>query len=169
MSQWLTGGHDAVETHSTPLTGIDAANVAKLIYAWRYDPQTTHGLGATPVVVERVMYASSPWGFVHALHAGTGKALWSFDPKVDGSVTRKLCCGIVNRGLAVANGRVFVGALDGLLFALDSKAGAIAWQVDTLVDQERGCTVTGSAYVAGNVVVIGNSGAELDARGYVSA
>ena len=166
---WLTGGHDAAETYHSPLKHIDAANVSRLGYAWSYDLATTHGQEATPVVVDGVMYASAPWGFVHAVDARSGERRWVFDPKVDDSITSKVCCGIVSRGLAVSQGRVLVASLDGRLFALDSKDGKALWQVDTIVDHERGYTVTGSPYVAGDVVVIGNSGAELDARGYVSA
>lgn len=168
-SPWLTGGHDSAQTYYSPLKEIDSGNAASLGFAWSYDLQTTHGQEATPVVLDGIMYASGPWGFVHALDARTGKGLWSFDPKADSAVTRKVCCGIVNRGLAIAGGRVFVGALDGRLFALDAKTGATVWQADTVIDHERGYTVTGSPYVAGDVVVIGNSGGELDARGYVSA
>jgi quinohemoprotein ethanol dehydrogenase len=168
-SQWLTGGHDAAETYFSPLDQINASNVGRLGHAWSYDLQTTFGLEATPVVVDGVMYASAPGGIVHALDARSGNRLWMFDPKIDSSITRKVCCGIVSRGLAVSKGRVFVGALDGRLFALDARTGSPLWHVDTFVDHDRGYTLTGSPYVAGNVVVIGNSGAELDARGYVSA
>jgi quinohemoprotein ethanol dehydrogenase len=116
-----------------------------------------------------VMYASGPWGFVHAVDARSGRGLWVFDPKVDESITSKVCCGITNRGVSYSDGRLFVASIDGRLFALDAKTGKTLWEVDTIVDRARGYTVTGSTYVAGDVVVIGNSGAELDARGYVTA
>jgi quinohemoprotein ethanol dehydrogenase len=167
-SQWLTGGHDDAESYYSPLEDINTSNVARLGFAWSYDLATNKGLEGTPVVVDGVMYASAPWGIAHAMDARSGKALWTFDPKVDLSVTRKVCCGIVSRGLAVSGGRVFVAALDGRLFALDAKSGRALWKVDSIVDHGRGYTVTGSPYVAGNIVVIGNSGAEFDARGYVS-
>jgi quinohemoprotein ethanol dehydrogenase len=168
-ADWSTGGHDASQTYHSPLARIDTGNVARLGFAWSYDLGTTHGLEATPVVVDGIMYASAPWGIVHALDAASGVRRWVFDPKVDTAVTRKVCCGIVSRGLAVAGGRVFAASLDGRLFGLDAKTGAKLWEADTIVDHARGYTVTGAPYVAGGVVVIGNSGAELDARGYVSA
>jgi quinohemoprotein ethanol dehydrogenase len=167
--QWLTGGHDQKQTYFSPLKQIDAANAAKLGHAWSYDLESTHGQSSTPIVVDGVMYVSAPWGFVHAIDARSGKGLWSFDPKVDSAITSKVCCGITNRGLSFAKGRVFVASIDGRLIALDAKTGKLAWQVDTIVDHERGYTITGSTYVAGDVVIIGNSGAELDARGYVTA
>ena len=166
---WLIGGHDAGQTYSSPLTKINAENVAQLGFAWSYDLNTTHGQSSTPVVVDGVMYVSAPWGFVHALDARSGKALWSFDPKVDNAITSKVCCGITNRGLSFHKGRVFVASIDGRLIALDARTGKMAWEVDTIIDHERGYTITGSTYIAGDLVVIGNSGAELDARGYVTA
>jgi quinohemoprotein ethanol dehydrogenase len=166
---WLTGGHDAAQTYHSPLKQIAESNAARLGFAWGYDLETTHGQEATPVVVDGVMYASAPWGFVHALDARTGQRRWVFDPKVDDAITTKVCCGIVSRGLAFSEGRVFSASIDGQLFALDAKDGKALWRVDTIIDHERGYTVTGSPYVAGDVVVIGNSGGELDARGYVSA
>lgn len=168
-TQWLTGGHDDAQTYYSPLKKIDASNVSRLGYAWSYDLNTTHGQEATPIVVDGVMYASAPWGFVHAIDARTGKEIWTFDPKVDGSIVSKVCCGIVNRGLSFYKGRVFVASIDGRLFALDAPTGKVAWEVDTIVDHERGYTITGSTYIAGDMVVIGNSGAELDARGYFTA
>ena len=168
-ARWVTGGHDDGQTHFSPLSRIDASNVARLGYAWSYDLKSTHGQESTPVVVDGVMYTSAPWGFVHAVDARSGQPIWSFDPKVDGAITSKVCCGVVNRGLAFAQGKVFVASIDGRLFGLDAKTGQIAWQVDTIVDHERGYSITGSTYVAGDLVLIGNSGAELDARGYFSA
>lgn len=168
-TQWLTGGHDESQTYSSPLTQINTSNVSKLGYAWSYELDTTHGQESTPIVVDGVLYASAPWGFVHALDARTGKELWKFDPKVDRSIANKVCCGIVNRGLSFAKGRIFVASIDGRLFALDAKSGKTIWEVDTIIDHERGYSVTGSTYIAGDLVLIGNSGAELDARGYFTA
>lgn len=168
-ADWTTGGHDNAQTYFSPLKRIDAGNAAKLGFAWSYDLKSTHGQEATPVVIDGVMYTSAPWGFVHALDARTGAPLWSFDPKVDGAIMSKVCCGVVNRGLAVAQGKVFVASIDGRLFGLDAKTGKPAWEVDTIVDHERGYSITGSTYVAGDLVLIGNSGGELDARGYVTA
>ena len=99
-----------------------------------------------------------------------GRVRWVFDPKVDDAITSKVCCGIVNRGLAVAAGpRVRRLHRWPAVRARCQRPARCVWEVDTIVDHERGYTVTGSTYVAGDLVVIGNSGAELDARGYVTA
>ena len=166
---WRTSGHGESQTYHSPLRQITPANVDRLGFAWQYDLETTHGQEATPVVVDGVMYAAAPYGIVHALDPATGRRLWKFDPQVGPEILAKVCCGIVSRGLAVSGGKVFAASLDGRLFALDAKTGAKLWMADTIVDKARGYTVTGSPYVAGSVVVVGNSGAELDARGYVSA
>ena len=84
-------------------------------------------------------------------------------------MNRRACCDEVSRGVAVWKGKVYVASFDGRLFALDAKTGAVLWQVDTIVDHKRGYTVTQAPEVASSVVVIGNSGGEYDARGYVSA
>ena len=167
--EWLTSGGDWRQSYYSPVALINTSNVGRLGYAWSYDLNTTHGLESTPVVVGGVMYASAPWGFVHAVDARTGKRLWSYDPHVDATIASKTCCGIVNRGLAVAQGHVFVASTDGRLIAINAKTGKVDWQTDTIVDHHRGYSVTGGVFLTSDSVVIGNSGAELDARGYVSS
>lgn len=168
-STWTTTGGDAFEAHYSPLDLINRDNVAELGFAWEAPTFTTRGLEATPVIVDGVLYASGTWGKVYAVDAATGAELWRFDPGVDGQVARDACCDVVNRGVAVARGKVIVGALDGRLIALDAKTGETVWDVDTIYDHARRYTSTGAPRVAGDVVVIGNAGAEFDARGYFSA
>ncbi len=166
---WLTGGRDYQQSYYSPLKQINKQNVTQLGFAWQYKIETEHGFEATPIVVDGVLYSSGPFGAVYAVDAASGVGLWKFDPQVDPDTMRKVCCGVVNRGVAVWKGRVYVASIDGHLYALDASNGAVVWSVDTIIDRERGYTVTGAPYIAGNQVVIGNSGAELDARGYVTA
>jgi quinohemoprotein ethanol dehydrogenase len=166
---WLTTGRDFGKTHYSPLTGIDEGNVSRLGFAWQMETGTTRGMEATPVVLDGVMYTSGITGRVYALDAATGTVLWQFEPEWNGKVTRGSCCDMVNRGVAVWQGKVYVAALDGVLYALDARNGQVLWQADTIDDKRRGYSVTGAPQVAGNVVVIGNGGAEFDARGYVTA
>src|SRR5690606_35287695 len=93
----------------------------------------------------------------------------TFTPELDMQVNRSACCDQANRGVAVADGKVMVGALDGVLYALNAQSGAIEWQVDTITDHDRAYTSTGAPEVAGDLVIIGNAGAEYDARGYITA
>lgn len=167
--EWLTTGRDFGKGHYSPLTQINTKTVGRLGFAWDYDTQTNRGLEATPIVVDGVMYTSGSGGKAFALDARTGKEIWKFDPKNDLRVTRRSCCDIVNRGVAVWKGKVYVASFDGRLFALDAADGAVVWQADTVIDHKIGYTITGAPEIAGRVVVIGNAGGEYDARGYISA
>lgn len=167
--QWLTKGGGSGETYYSGLKSIDTSNVSRLGYAWGFDTGTARGLEATPIVVDGVMYTSGVAGRVYALNAATGRLRWRFEPKINPRVYRSVCCDSVNRGVAVWQGRVYVAALDGLLYALDAASGKVLWSADTIIDRSRGYASTGAAQVAGKVVVIGNSGGEYDTRGYLSA
>lgn len=168
---WLTGGRDYQQSYFSPLKDLNKKNIKHLGFAWQYEIDTTDGFEATPIVVDGVMFSSGPKGAVYSLDAKTGKERWKFEPDpIAPEVFGKIDTGSpVNRGLAVWEGSVFVASLDGHLYCLDAATGDINWKKDTISDRERGYTITGAPYVANNVVVIGNSGAELDARGYVTA
>jgi quinohemoprotein ethanol dehydrogenase len=119
-----------------------------------------------------MMYATSNFGRVYALDAASGKELWTYDPHIDGQWARYACCDAVNRGLAAFEGRLYVGALDGWLHAIDARTGQLVWKVDTLIGrgERKPYTVTGAPLLAGGLIIIGNAGADFaGARGYVSA
>jgi quinohemoprotein ethanol dehydrogenase len=166
---WVTPGGDHGKSHYSTLTDINRETVGTLGLAWAAELGTTRGLEATPVVIDGVMYTSGVAGRVYALDAASGKELWRYEPEIDMQVNRTACCDMVNRGVAVARGKVYVATLDGWMVALDAKTGKVVWRSDAIVDRARGDNSTGAPEVAGNVVVIGNGGAEYDVRGYVSA
>ncbi|MCB2065288.1 MAG: PQQ-dependent dehydrogenase, methanol/ethanol family [Erythrobacter sp.] len=166
---WDNPGGDWAESHFSRLGEITPANVGELGMAWEYDLGSERVQEATPVVIDGVMYTSGVRGRVYALNAATGEELWTFTPEMDMQITRSACCDWANRGVAVADGKVMVAALDGKLYALNAQTGAVEWSVDTIVDHDRGYTITGAPEVAGDLVVIGNGGAEYDTRGYVTA
>ncbi len=148
--------------------------LGKLGVAWEFDDfvvrgRTHRGMEATPVLVDGVLYVTGPWSVVYALDARTGAERWRYDPQVDGHWARHTCCDAVNRGVAVADGTVYVGTLDGYLAALDARTGKPLWKVDTLTDRRMSYAITGAPRIAGRNVVIGNGGAEMGARGYASA
>ena len=166
---WTNPGGDAGKTHHSALTDITPANVDRLGLAWQVDLGTNRVLEATPVVVDGIMYTSGVAGRTYAFDGASGKELWRFDPEIDMQVNRTVCCDMANRGVAVAGGKVFVATLDAFLYALDARTGTVLWKADTRDGSGRGINSTGAPEVAGDVVVIGNGGAEYDVRGYVSA
>ena len=170
---WFTGGRDQNGSYFSTLTTIDANNVDRLGFAWQYDlGGPRRGQEATPIVIDGVMYTSGTWGFVYALDAATGRELWRYDPKAPPIAARNPCCDLVNRGVAVWKGKVYVASVDGRLHALDAATGRKIWIADTIVDHSLPYTSTGAPQIAGNLLVIGNSGADMGrggVRGYVSA
>ncbi|WP_370236511.1 MULTISPECIES: PQQ-dependent dehydrogenase, methanol/ethanol family [Henriciella] len=166
--EWLTYNGTYDEQRHSGLTGITKDNISELSAAWTYDLQTGRGIESTPIVVDGVMYLTSSWSIVYALDPVTGEELWVYDPEVDKAVGVKACCDVVNRGVAVYDGKVYVGVIDGRLEALDAKTGDVVWSKVT-VDQSKPYTITGAPRIVKGNVLIGNGGAELGVRGYLSA
>ena len=168
-ANWLSYGRTYDEQRYSPLDKINDQTVGQLKLAWFHDLDTARGQEATPLAVDGVIYISTAWSKVLAFDGATGKLLWSYDPKVTGGTGVHACCDVVNRGVAFWKGKVYVGALDGRLIALDAKDGHVVWSADTVVDHALPYTVTGAPRVVKGKVLIGNSGAELGVRGYLSA
>jgi len=166
---WPTYGLDYAETRFSKLDQINASNVKDIGLMWTYSLESTRGVEATPLVVDGIMYVSAPWSVVHAVDTRTGKRLWTFDPQVDREKGYRGCCDVVNRGVALYKGKVFVGAYDGRLIAIDAASGQKVWEKDTVIDRKMSYTITGAPRVFNGKVVIGNGGAEYGVRGYVTA
>ena len=130
---WPSYGLDYAETRFSKLDQVNTSNVKDLGLVWSYNLESNRGVQATPLVVDGIMYVTASWSVVHALDARTGKPLWTFDPKVPKSFGSKGCCDVVNRGVAIHEGKVFVASYDGRLFALDAATGKVAWEKDTIV------------------------------------
>ena len=165
---WMSHGRTYSEQRFSPLEQINDSNVSRLGLAWAHKFDDERGVETTPIVVDGVMYSTGPWSKVVALNAKTGEVLWKFDPKVEKIVSAKGCCDVANRGVAVWEGKVFVGSYDGRLIALDAKTGKQLWSTLT-VDTKRSYTISGAPRVVNGMVLIGNGGGELGVRGYVSA
>src|SRR5437867_9377908 len=165
---WLTYGGSYAEQRYSRLAQIDAGNVARLGLAWHFDTGMPRGHEATPIAVGGAIYTTGPWSVVFAIDARTGRPLWRHDPQVPRAAGALACCDVVNRGVAVYRGRVYAATLDGRLQALDAKTGDVVWSVTT-VDPSRPYTITMAPRVVKGKVIIGNGGAELGVRGYVSA
>lgn len=167
-TDWLTYGRDYAETRFSPLDQINTDTVSRLGLAWSFGTGAVRGHEATPLVKDGIIYATRPWSSVFALDAKSGELLWNYDPQVDKSIGWKACCDVVNRGVALYEDKVYVGAIDGRLIALDAKSGEELWSVQT-TDPDRPYTITGAPRIAEGKVIIGNGGAELGVRGYVTA
>ena len=171
---WMSLGRNFMQQHHSSLNKINADNIKDLGFAWQYATNSNRGrvyrgLEATPIVVDGVMYTSGAWSQVYALDAKTGQEIWRYDPQVDGNYARRACCDVVNRGVQVWKGKVYVGTLDGFLVCLDAATGKVIWKEDTFIDRKAFYTITGPPQIAKGKVIIGNSGAEFGVRGYVSA
>ena len=165
---WLTHGRTYTETRFSPLKQINDRNIDQLGLAWHFDLDTHRGQEATPLVVDGVMYFTTAWSKVVALNAATGALLWKYDPQVPPEWAINACCDVVNRGVAVWEGLVFSGTLDGRLIALEASTGRLVWDILT-IDRRFRYTITGAPRVAKGKVFIGNGGGEMGVRGYVSA
>ncbi len=166
--EWLTHGRTYDEQRFSPLDQINDKTIGKLSLAWYADLDTNRGQEATPIVADGVIYTTSAWSKVFAYDAVSGKLLWSYDPQISGPKGYEACCDVVNRGVAIWKDKVFFGALDGRLIALNAKDGKVAWSVQT-TDTTKPYTITGAPRVVKGKVIIGNGGAEYGVRGYVSA
>lgn len=168
-TDWPSVANGPYEQRYSALDQIDAGNVSRLGLAWYYDMESTRGLEATPVVVGDTLYTTSTWSRVYALDAVSGRLKWRYDPQVPRRVGAWACCDVVNRGVAVDAGKVFVGTLDGRLIALDAQTGGLLWSVQT-TPTDRPYTITMAPRVIEGKVLIGNGGAEYaGVRGTLSA
>jgi quinohemoprotein ethanol dehydrogenase len=165
---WLSYGRNYSEDRFSTLDQITNETIGDLGLAWTINLETTKGFEATPLVVDGIMYVSGPWSIVYAIDARKGELLWTYDPVVPRHYSEIACCDVVNRGVALYQGLVFVGTLDGRLVAIEATSGEKSWEVMT-VDQTESYTITGAPRVYDGKVLIGNGGAEYGVRGFVTA
>jgi quinohemoprotein ethanol dehydrogenase len=165
-SNWESFGRTASEDHYSPLTEINQETVSRLRLAWWLDLPPGNSVSA-PVEVDGTLYVATGYSIVRAIAAGTGKLLWTYDPKAPEAAGRKLRQGWGIRGLAYSKGKIYVGTHDGRLLALDAKRGTLLWSVLT-VDPDDVRFISGAPRAFNNKVVIGHGGADVGSiRGYV--
>ncbi len=166
--QWLSHGRTYSEQRFSPLDQINPRTVNRLGLAWFADFDTNRNQESTPLVADGVIYVSSAWDKVMAYDARTGRMLWKFDPQVRGEWGYRACCDVVNRGVALWKGKIYVGTIDARLIAIDAATGQRVWETDT-ADGNTSYAITGAPRIAHGMVIIGNSGSDIGVRGYVSA
>jgi len=166
---WAMQSGDMFNQRYSKLNQITKSNVGKLQVAWTFSTGVLRGHEGSPLVVDGTMYLHSPFpNKVFALDVETQKILWKYEPKQDQSVIAVMCCDTVNRGLAYAEGKVFLQQADTTLVALDAKTGKVVWSVKN-GDPKLGATNTNAPHVFKDKVITGISGGEFGVRGFLAA
>jgi len=169
-NEWLHYGNDQANTRFSALSQINAGNVKNLRVQWMHSLGSLESQESTPLVVGDTMYVTTSTGpkYVFALDAKTGKTKWKYEPEMPNDYFATVCCGLDNRGVAYANGKVFVGRLDARLVALDANTGKELWNV-AVADYKKGHAITSPPLVYKNLVVTGIAGGEYGIRGFIEA
>ncbi len=163
---WLTySGTYSSQRYST-LDQITPANVKNLQMQWVFQTESLQKLEASPIVLDGVMYITVSPNDVVALDAKTGRVFWSY--QYQDSPEARLCCGRVNRGLAIHGNTLFMGTLDGHLVALDATSGRVIWNVE-IADPKLGYSITEAPLVVKDKVIVGPAGGEYGIRGFIAA
>jgi quinohemoprotein ethanol dehydrogenase len=167
---WPTYGLNQAETRFSRLTAIHTSNVGQLVPFWSFDLGSGGGgQEATPLVSDGVMYLITNWSVVIAVDARTGLEIWRSDPDVDRlSVRPVICCGVVNRGVAIYRDLIVAPVIDGRLRALRAADGEIAWETRVAHPTDH-YTITMAPRIAGDKVIIGVSGSDRPSRGFFDA
>jgi quinohemoprotein ethanol dehydrogenase len=173
--EWISYAVNWSEQRYSPLSQINADNVKRLGLAWSYDipaasgNQQTHQEG-TPLVFHGVLYSIGPWSVVYAVDLRTGRELWHQDPDVNQQVWQsRICCGVVNRGIALYKGKVIAPVVDGRLRALDAATGKLVWETRVSPETQAYTITMAPRVIKGGKVIIGVSGGEYGIRGFFSA
>jgi len=163
---WLTYHGTYKSYHFSPLDQINAANVKDLEVAWTHVPgRSTRGLQSTPLVADGILYYTGSYSRTFALDGATGKLLWSFFPELDDATVARQTHSPYTRGLALGEGRAYVGTVDGRLIALDAKTGKQVWETKLIDSAKLTVGFTGAPLYAKGIVVIGAQGGEWPYRG----
>jgi len=159
---WVMPAGDYANTRYSTLKQINTSNVGKLQVAWTFSTGVLRGHEGAPLVIGDVMYVHGPFpNPVYALDLNKdGKILWKYEPRQDPNVIPVMCCDTVNRGLAYADGKIFLHQADDKLVALDAKSGKVVWSV-TNGDPKKGQTGTSAPLVVKDKILVGTSGGEF--------
>jgi alcohol dehydrogenase (cytochrome c) len=165
-SRWLNYGGDYRNFRHSPVASLTPASVKGLHVAWSAPTGTTGQFETSPVVYGGVMYITSSYNRIMALDAKTGEILWRYDVQLPADL--RLCCGPVNRGVAIGGDLVIMATLDAHLIAFDRKTGKVAWNV-VIADYKEGYSSTAAPLIVGDLVYSGEAGGEFGAPGFLDA
>lgn len=165
-ANWLTFGGNFANHRFSPLTQINADNVAKLQPVWTFQTATLGNFETTTLIRDNVLYVTGPQNVAWAIDARSGRQIWRYRRELPENLTA--CCGLVNKGFAVLGDRLFMTTLDAHLLALDMKTGGVVWDA-TMEDYKNGYASTIVPIVANNKVIVGVAGGEFGIRGFIEA
>jgi alcohol dehydrogenase (cytochrome c) len=165
--EWLTYSGSYSGHRYSRLAQINRHNIGELRVEWQRQLSTpAEKVESSPLVRGATMFVTEPPNLVHALDAASGRVLWTYSRDLPTRLL--LCCGPVNRGVALLGNRVIVGTLDAHLVALEASTGKVIWDV-AVAEQEKGYSITGAPLAVDDMVVTGVAGGEYGARGFVDA
>jgi alcohol dehydrogenase (cytochrome c) len=163
---WLTYNGNLGSTHHSSLDQINAGNVANLDLKWVSQAQSLEKYEATPLVVDGVMYVTEPPNTVVAIDTRTGRPFWIYNHPMP--ETTYVCCGNINRGVAILGNTIYLGTLDAQLVALDASTGRKKWATK-VADYTQGYAVTVAPLVVKDKIVVGPAGGERGISGFLAA
>ncbi len=166
---WAMQAGDMYNQRYSKLKQVNAGNVKKLQVAWTFSTGVLRGHEGSPLVIGDTMFLHAPFpNKIFAIDLNTNKIKWKYEPKQDPAVIPQMCCDTVNRGLAYAEGKVFLQQADSMLVAFDAKSGKVLWSVKN-GDPSVGAVNTNAPHVFKDKVITGISGGEWGVRGYIAA
>lgn len=165
---WLMYRRDYGSSGFAPFDAVNTGNVAQLKPAWDYTSDFDMGHEAPPVVNGDFMFITTPKNHLLAFQASTGKLLWKYEHDLSNAGLKTVCCDVVNRGVALYEDKVYMATLDNHVVALDAKSGKVVWD-KKIHEQDVGYAMTLAPLVVKGKVIVGVSGGEYGARGYVAA
>jgi alcohol dehydrogenase (cytochrome c) len=163
------GGDQSNQRYST-LDQINTTNAKDLGLAWEQSLNLDEAQECTPIIADGTLFVTTALGpkYVHAFDAKTGKPKWKVEFAIPADFARFACCGLVNRGASYANGKIYVGRLDGKLTCLEAETGKELWTT-VVVDYQQGAVITSPPLIVGNKIITGHGGGEFGAVSYLSA
>jgi alcohol dehydrogenase (cytochrome c) len=169
-SSWSYYGGDQSNQRYSTLDQINTTNAKDLGLVWEQSLNLDEAQECTPIIADGTLFVTTALGpkYVHAFDAKTGKPKWRVEFTIPADFARYACCGLVNRGASYANGKIYVGRLDGKLTCLDAANGKELWTT-VVVDYQQGAVITSPPLIVGNKIITGHGGGEFGAVSYLSA
>jgi alcohol dehydrogenase (cytochrome c) len=163
---WTTYSGGYASQRYSGLRQITRENVGRLKLKWAFQMKTLETVETTPLVVDGIMYLTQPPNDVFALDAETGRPYWNYRRSIPERIN--VCCGQVNRGLAMLGDRLYMGTVDAHLLALDRRRGNLVWDIE-VADYAKGYSITAAPLAVKDKIIVGISGGEYGIRGFLDA